>query len=168
MKALVTVELQLCGDLFLSFGCSYGRKYEIDILFSTRLVSNNTVVIEVANNRKVQYALSRLDVRYICYPFLIRALGVKISVEQIGVSMQMFTIIALFFATNDRKQIVFLHNSKNGLRILMDSLSFKPYMHSTVAVGAMAMLLTFPNLLGKWQIPRRNPHSLDIVIVATS
>ena len=41
-------------------------------------------------------------------------------------------------------------------------------MDSTVAVGAMAMLLTLPDLLCKWQIPCWDIHSLDIVIVATS
>ena len=50
----------------------------------------------------------------------------------------------------------------------MYSLSFKPYMHSTVAVGSMAMLLTLSDLICKRQIPCRNIHSLDIVIIATS
>ena len=82
--------------------------------------------------------------------------------------MKIFSVITVFLAANHGKQIVFLHNAKHSLWILVDSLSFKPYMYSTVAVGAMAMLLTFPDLLGKRQIPRRNIHSLDIVIVATS
>ena len=41
-------------------------------------------------------------------------------------------------------------------------------MHSTVAVGSMAMLLTLSDLICKRQIPCRNIHSLDIVIIATS
>ena len=50
----------------------------------------------------------------------------------------------------------------------MYSLSFKPYMHSTITVGAMAVFLTFSDLLGKRQIACGHIHSLDIVIVATS
>ena len=80
MKALVTVELQLCGDLFLSFGCSDRGKNKIDILLGARLVSNNTIVIEVANDRKIQYALSCLDVRNVCYPLLVGPVSVEISV----------------------------------------------------------------------------------------
>ena len=51
LKALVTMELQLRGDLFLSLGSSDGGKNEINVLFSTRLVSNDTIVVEVTNNR---------------------------------------------------------------------------------------------------------------------
>ena len=41
-------------------------------------------------------------------------------------------------------------------------------MYSAISVGAVAMLLTLSYLLGKRQIPCRNIHSLDIVIIATS
>jgi hypothetical protein len=82
--------------------------------------------------------------------------------------MKIFSVIAVFLSSDNRKQIVFLHNAKHSLWILMDSLPFKPYMHSAVTVGAMAMLLTLSDLLGKRQIPCRYIHSFDIVIVATS
>ena len=82
--------------------------------------------------------------------------------------MQILAIITVFLSPDNRKQILFLHNTENCLGILMDALPFKPYMHSTVAVGAVAMLLTLPNLLGKRQISCRYIHSFDIIIVATS
>ena len=50
----------------------------------------------------------------------------------------------------------------------MYSLPFKPYMHSTVTIGAATMFLTLPDLLCKWQVPCGNVHSLDIVIVTAS
>ena len=50
----------------------------------------------------------------------------------------------------------------------MYSLSFKPYMYSTITVGTVVMLLTFSDLLCKRQIPCRYIYSLDIVIVSTS
>ena len=37
-------------NLFLSLSCSNGRKNKIDVLVSTSLVCNNTVVVEVAND----------------------------------------------------------------------------------------------------------------------
>ena len=81
LKALVTVELQLCGDLFLSLGCSDRGENEVNVLFSTCLVCNDTIVIEVTNDRKIQYALSCLDIRNICYPLLIGTFRMKISIE---------------------------------------------------------------------------------------
>ena len=48
----------------------------------------------------------------------------EISIKQIWVSVQIFTIIAVSLATNHRKQIVFLHNTKHCLGVFMDSLSF--------------------------------------------
>ena len=168
MKALVTVELQLCGDLFLSLGCSDRGKDEVDVLLCTSLVSNNTVVVEVANDRKIQYTLSCLDIRNICYPLLIGTLRMEISVEQIWVSVQIFSVIAVFPAPNLGKQIVFLHDAKHGLGILMYSLSFKPYMDSAVAIGTMTVLLAFSDLIGKRKIPCGRIHSFDIVIVAAS
>ena len=83
MKALVTVELQLCGDLFLSFGCPDRGKNEVDVLLGARLVGNDTVVIEVTNDRKIQYTLSCLDIRNIRYPLLIGAFRMKVSIEQV-------------------------------------------------------------------------------------
>ena len=80
----------------------------------------------------------------------------------------MFAVVAVFLASNYGKQIVFLHYAKHCLGILMDALSFKPYMDSTVAISAVAMLLTLPDLFGKRKIPCRYIHSLDIVIVTTS
>ena len=41
-------------------------------------------------------------------------------------------------------------------------------MYSAIAVGAMTVFLTFPDHLGKRQIPCRNLHSFDIVIVTAS
>ena len=50
----------------------------------------------------------------------------------------------------------------------MYSLPFKPYLHSAITVGAVAVILTLSYLLCKRKIPRGNVHPFDIVIVATS
>ena len=108
------------------------------------------------------------NIRNVCYPFLIGAICVKISIEKIGISMQIFTVIAVFLAPDDRKKVVFLHDTQYGLWILMDSLPFKPYMHPTVTISAVAVFLTRSDLLGKRKIPCGYIHSFDIVIVAAS
>ncbi len=74
--------------------------------------------------------MSCLDVRNICYPLLIGTLRVKLSVEQIGVFVQASTVIAVFLATNHRKQIVFLHYSKYILLFMsVDYHAFYAYPH---------------------------------------
>ena len=80
MKALVTVEVQLCSDLFFSLGCLNGIQHKIDVLFRACFVCNNAVVIEITNNGEIEEALSGSDVRNICYPFLIGTLSRKVSI----------------------------------------------------------------------------------------
>ena len=46
MKALVTVELQLCSDLFFSFGGSYGVQDKIDVLLQPDL--HTTIAVGLA------------------------------------------------------------------------------------------------------------------------
>lgn len=46
----------------------------------------------------------------------------------------------------------------------MRTLLFKPYLHSTITIGAVALA----NLLSKLKVKRRGIHALDIVIIATS
>ena len=71
LKALVTVELQLCSDLF-SFPClSDCRKYKVDVLFCTGLVCNNklrhstaSVLIEKGwDIKSIQLWLRHADVK---------------------------------------------------------------------------------------------------------
>jgi len=62
LKALVTVELQLCSDLFIPLGSTNGVKDKIDRLFCSGLVSDNAVVIEVSDYREVREALTGADV----------------------------------------------------------------------------------------------------------
>ena len=50
LKALVTVELQLCGDFLFFLGCSNCRKHKVNILLCASLVSNNAVVIQIPND----------------------------------------------------------------------------------------------------------------------
>ena len=50
LKALVTVELQLCGDLLFFLGFSNCTQNKIDILFGAGLVGNNTVVIQISDD----------------------------------------------------------------------------------------------------------------------
>ena len=100
LKALVTVEVQAPGDLFLSLGCSDRREHEIDILFSTRLVCNDTIVIEITNNGKIQESLSRSNVRNIRYPLFVGTICTEISCQMIRVFIYTIGIVVIFLSSD--------------------------------------------------------------------
>lgn len=72
MKALVTMELQLCGDLFFSLCRADGIQHQLGTLLRTGLIRNNAVVIEITDDRKIQESLLGSDVRntLCCVPIL--------------------------------------------------------------------------------------------------
>ena len=80
MEALVTEELQLCGDLLFFLGFCDRIQHKVDVLLGSGLVCNYTVVVLIANDREVQHTLLGEYVRNVCYPLLIRSFGGKISV----------------------------------------------------------------------------------------
>ena len=104
-------------DRFRLQGCQpcYGRSHWLssdryrcrEYWICQRHKLHDTVVIQITNNRKIQYALSRFDVRNIRYPFLIRTVGLEISVEQIWVSVQIFAVVSVFFTTNTESRLYF-------------------------------------------------------------
>ena len=102
LKALVTVEVQAPGDLFLSLGCSDRREHEIDILFSTRLVCNDTIVIEITNNGKIQESLSRSNVRNIRYPLLIWAVCFEISCQMVRIFIYTISVVVVLLSPDIR------------------------------------------------------------------
>ena len=87
LKALVTVELQLCGDLFFSLCSADGIQYQLGTLFRSGFVGNDTVVIEITDDGKEQEALPGADIRNVGCPFLIWSVGRKVSVQQIGIAV---------------------------------------------------------------------------------
>lgn len=123
LSLLLTAGLQLCGDLFFLLG---RLDREIDVLFCDGLVGSNAVVIEVSNDGQVQDALLGADAGNGCCPFLIRTLSNEISVQQIGVFVQAFSILYVFFPPYDRQQIVLIHHVEKEPRIVRNTLSLKP------------------------------------------
>ena len=57
LKALVTVELQLCSDLFISFGSTDCIQNKVDRLFCSGFVSNDAVVVQVTDHGEVKESL---------------------------------------------------------------------------------------------------------------
>ena len=85
LKALVAVELQLRSDsLFLVFHRQPDRiQYKIDRLFGCCLVSYNAIVIQIPDDRQIQYPLLRMDVGDVRNLFRIRPVCPELSVQQI-------------------------------------------------------------------------------------
>ena len=81
------MELQRCGDLLFLLSFSDRTQYEVYVLIRSGLVCNDAVVIKISDDRQIQKALSRFDIRNISYPFLIGSVRMKISVKQIPISV---------------------------------------------------------------------------------
>ena len=82
--------------------------------------------------------------------------------------MESFSILHIPLSSNNREQTVFVHHSENRFRVMMDSVSFQPNVHPSVAVGALAFALALADLLGQRQILGRSLHSLYIPVVAAA
>ena len=72
--------------------------------------------------RSIQYALFGMDIGDIGHPFAVRSFGMKITVAQISVFVQLLTYLLPFpAATNLCQQVIFLHDAQNCLRIAVNS-----------------------------------------------
>ena len=64
-----------------------GFQYKIDCLAGISLVSNNASVIQVTNHGQIENSFFGLNIRNIRDPLLVRIVSVKLTVQQIVVSM---------------------------------------------------------------------------------
>ena len=101
MKALVAVELQLCGDFLFLYSKSNGIQHQIDCLRSRGLVGHNAVVIQIPDHRKVQDSLLGVDVGDICDPFTIGVFCVEFSVQQIFILVHLLSQVLPLSAPAD-------------------------------------------------------------------
>jgi hypothetical protein len=162
------VELQLCSDRFLFLRRPDGGQNEIYVLLRAGSVRNDAVVVQIANHGKVQYTLSRFDVRNIRNPLLVRPIRMEIPIQKIWVTMQTFSVIAVFSASHLRQKIIFLHDPQNCFWIAVNPAFFKPNTHSSVPISAFGTRLTFPDLFCKIQIFCRQLHSADKSVITAS
>ena len=103
MKALVTVELQLSGDLLFSLSRLYRIKYKADRLLCTGFVCNNAVVIQITDDGQVQYTLRGVNIRNIRRPLQVRSVCVKVLIPKIPVFVQMLIVSVKFFSADHRQ-----------------------------------------------------------------
>ena len=85
MRVRYIESLGHCGaanhsDLLFLFGSLERTQNKVYILLCAGLVSNDTVVVQVADDGQVQKALPCFDIRNIRYPLLIRPICVEIPV----------------------------------------------------------------------------------------
>ena len=112
--------------------------------------------------------MSSADVRNVRYPFLIRTFSGEISVQQIGVFVQTFPISYISFSSYNRQQIVLIHYSENGFRVVVDAFAFKPDTHSAVSICVPALCLTLSYFFSKGQIFGQGIHPADISVVTAT
>ena len=104
LKALVTVELQLCSDLLISPGGMYRAENELGRMLRFCLVGGNAVVIEFADRREIQEALPALKARNICYPLPVWPIRSEITVEQVRIAVKSFSLFHISFSSNNRNR----------------------------------------------------------------
>ena len=78
-----------------------GVQDQIYRLLRSRLISYNAVVIEIPDHGQIQYALLGVDVRDIRYPFSVRPICVKFSVQQILIPVDLLPHLLPFPAAAD-------------------------------------------------------------------
>ncbi|MCM1315944.1 MAG: hypothetical protein NC040_07330 [Muribaculaceae bacterium] len=61
-----------------------------------------------------------------------------------------------------------MHYSKYSLRLVMNTIAFKPYRYTTIAVSLSGLNLTFFYLFRKFPVLRRSVHSLYKIIVSAT
>ncbi len=140
----------------------------MDCLLCAGLVCNNAVVVEIPNDRDIEKALSGANVRNVCYPLLVRTFCHKVSIQQIWIAVQSFSLFHIPPSSHDRKQAIFIHDSKNSFGIAVNLLLFEPNMYSAVPIGLLAFSLALPDLLSQIQIFRRNIHPFHIAVIAAA
>ena len=123
-----------------------GIQYQIDCLLCAGLVGNDTVIIKIPDHGKIQHALLCVEARNICYPFAVRSVRVKLTVQQVFVFMYLLPHIDPFSAPPDiRKQTVFLHDTQDGLGITVDAPFLQHQPQSAVAICMKAVLSLLRN-----------------------
>ena len=85
---------------FSSLGGLDRIQHQIGVLLRAGLVSYNTVVIEITDDREIEEALSCADVRDIRYPLLVWPFGDKVSVQQVGITVQSFSVLYIPLSAN--------------------------------------------------------------------
>ena len=76
-------------------------QYKIDRLSGRCLVSHNAIVIQIPDDRQIQYPLLRMDVGDVRNLFRIRPVCLELSVQQILVLMYLLPKVNPFPATAD-------------------------------------------------------------------
>lgn len=86
-ESLVTVEMQLCSDLLCSLNQAKRVRNEHCNLLDRLLVRDNAVVVEGPGNGQIKDSFAGMDVRDICYPFLIGTFCPELPLQEIGITL---------------------------------------------------------------------------------
>ena len=172
LKALVAVELQLCGDLLLfsAYCLSDGVQHQVHRLLCCSFVGHNTVVIQISDHGQVQHTLFGVDVRDVRYPFAVWCFGVKVSVEKILVFVYLLAhLLPLSVAANLCQQAVFLHDTQDGFGVVINPFAvFQPLPHPSVTVSVKAFALLLSDRFGKSSILFWPVYPLYKAVIAAS
>ena len=105
----------LLGDVGMNY---YGNKRG-DRHRKKRLNQLGVTMLCIHGNHEIEEALSCAYVRDIRYPLLVWPFGDKVSVQQVGITVQPFSVLHISFPANNGQQIVLIHYPKYRFRVAM-------------------------------------------------
>lgn len=104
---------------------------------------DNAVVVESPGNGQIKDSFAGLDVRDICYPFLIGTFCPELPLQEIGIMTQtLHSLVVRSSAASLREQVIIPYNTQDRLFIQADSLLlFRPNLDSPISVSSAAGLM---------------------------
>ena len=126
---------------------------------------------ELADNGKVKSSLLGWNIADIGYPFLIRSVSVKITIQQIRIGSCFLAAMNESFAANLRQQTIFMHDTPNGLVVIMLTvLTLDPKLDPTTAVRAhiLPTITTCLNLFHQKRFPIQLFASLSEAVISAA
>ena len=143
---------------------------ELRSLPDRRLVRDNAVVVEIPDNGQIKDSFAGLDVRAICYPFLIGTLCPELPVQEIGITAQaLHSLVVRPSAANLREQVIIPHNTQDRLFIQANSLLlFQLNLDSPVSVSSAAGLMALANHIRNVRVLPGRVQVLYIAVITVA
>ena len=83
-----------------------------------------------------------MDIRNICYPFLIGSICVKVSVEEILILVHLLPhLYPLPWSADFCQDVILFHHSQHCFGVVVDPMLLQPQPHPSIAIGLPASLL---------------------------
>lgn len=113
--------------------------------------------------------MTGLDVRYICHPFGIGLVHVKLPIKQVFILVDLLSHLPPLPRPADlRQHFILLHDSQHSFGVAVDALTLQPKLHPPVTIGLPDAGLLFPKKLSQLHIWFRPAQAVDKIVVSAA